>query len=54
MKPSDAAEFRIFAERYAHFTNLWTVYHDYLKGHYMPSIDVFKDVKGSALGVQRL
>jgi len=52
MKPSDAIEFRIFAERYAHFMNLWTVYSDYRKGRYVPSCDVFKEVKDTSLGVQ--
>jgi hypothetical protein len=32
-------EFRIFAERYMHFTNLWTVYNDLLSGHYIPTVN---------------
>jgi len=31
-------EFGIFVERFMDFMNLWTVYADLLKGHYVPSI----------------
>jgi hypothetical protein len=31
-------ELRIFAERYAHFSNLHTIYRDLLSGHYKPSL----------------
>ena len=36
----EGEEFRIFAERYMHFTNLWTVYRDLLSGHYSPSVNL--------------
>lgn len=33
-------EFGIFAERYMHFMNLWTVYTDLLSGHYVPRLNL--------------
>jgi len=33
-------ELYIFAERYAHFSNVHTVYRDLLSGHYKPSVTV--------------
>ncbi len=33
-------ELYIFAERYAHFSNIHTVYRDLLSGHYKPSVTV--------------
>ncbi len=32
-------EFSIFAQRYMHFMNLYTVYRDFLQGQYVPSLD---------------
>jgi hypothetical protein len=32
-------ELSIYAERHFHFLNLWTVYHDLLKGNYKPSFN---------------
>lgn len=32
-------ELSIYAERHFHFMNLWTVYHDLLKGDYVPSLN---------------
>jgi len=31
-------ELRIFAERFMHFMNLWTIYRDMLTGHYTPTL----------------
>lgn len=36
-------ELYIFAERYAHFSNIHTVYRDLLSGHYKPSVTVNPD-----------
>jgi len=36
-------ELYIFAERYAHFSNIHTVYRDLLSGHYKPSVTVTSD-----------
>jgi hypothetical protein len=36
-------EFYIFAERYMHFMNLWTVYTDLLSGRYVPRINLPSD-----------
>ncbi|MFZ3210165.1 MAG: hypothetical protein WA188_01505 [Terriglobales bacterium] len=33
-------ELYIFVERYAHFSNLHTIYRDLLSGHYKPSVNV--------------
>jgi hypothetical protein len=38
LQPSE--EFRIFAERFMHFMNLWTVYNDLLSGRYLPSLNL--------------
>ncbi len=38
--PQASEEYRIFAERYMHFTNLWTIYTDILSGRYVPSINL--------------
>lgn len=35
----DLEEFGIFVERFVHFMNLWTVYHDLLSGRYKPSVN---------------
>jgi hypothetical protein len=37
MNATDHEELRIFAERFMHFMNLWTIYKDMLTGHYKPS-----------------
>jgi len=37
---SKEEELQIFAERYAHFSNLHTIYRDLLSGHYKPSVNV--------------
>jgi len=36
-KPTE--EFTIFAERFMHFMNLYTVYRDMLSGHYVPTVN---------------
>lgn len=38
VKTERPEELRIFAERFMHFMNLWTVYKDVLSGHYIPSV----------------
>jgi hypothetical protein len=37
MSATEHEELRIFAERFMHFMNLWTIYKDMLTGHYKPS-----------------
>jgi len=37
MNATEHEELRIFAERFMHFMNLWTIYKDMLTGHYQPS-----------------
>jgi hypothetical protein len=32
-------EFTLFAQRFAHFMNLYTVYRDLLSGHYVPTVN---------------
>lgn len=39
MKQKRPEELTIYAERHFHFLNLWTVYHDFLKKVYVPSLD---------------
>jgi hypothetical protein len=34
-----AEEFRLFAQRFMHFMNLYTVYRDLLSGHYVPTVN---------------
>jgi hypothetical protein len=36
-------ELYMFAERYAHFSNIHTIYRDLLSGHYEPSVNVNED-----------
>jgi hypothetical protein len=36
-------ELYMFAERYAHFSNIHTIYRDLLSGHYKPSVNVAED-----------
>lgn len=33
-------ELYMFAERYAHFSNVHTIYRDLLSGHYKPSVNI--------------
>jgi hypothetical protein len=35
----EGEEFRMFMERFMHFLNLWTIYTDYLKKKYVPSVE---------------
>jgi hypothetical protein len=39
MRDKTLEEFSIFAERYMHFMNLWTVYSDILSKKYVPSLN---------------
>lgn len=34
----------MFAERYAHFSNVHTIYRDLISGHYTPSVNMNRDV----------
>jgi hypothetical protein len=36
-------ELYMFAERYAHFSNIHTIYRDLLSGHYKPSVNMNED-----------
>jgi hypothetical protein len=36
--PAPREELALFAERFMHFMNVWTVYSDMLTGHYVPTI----------------
>lgn len=36
--PMPQEEFVIFVERFMHFMNLWTVYHDLLRDQYVPTV----------------
>ncbi len=37
MNATEHEELRVFAERFMHFMNLWTIYKDMFTGHYKPS-----------------
>jgi hypothetical protein len=36
----------MFAERYAHFSNVHTIYRDLISGHYKPSVEMPKEKEG--------